>query len=314
VDHVLTDGKGLQMLLEALLMDEIDHLPYETIDSILRLEDTVDLNPSLPPSPVYAERPWPSHPVIKSPTTCPPVFSLLHLSSSLLDRLKRAGKVHDTPTLHPILILSLVIALWANTSPSKHPTSILHATPVSVRNALLKHGYCTGNYTAVCLIRQAIHAELDFWAESRIISQFLRSPEGRDMALSAKGQLRRIPDVESSDRSPEFATGWEEFFLTKARSDHPYGSGLGLSNLGYMKRPRGAEDITWSQTASPFAPALLVCAISCEGGMRAVGGWRDGSVLRRDDVKEIESLWEKILLRLTEEPIDRAHTVWSLIK
>jgi len=315
VDHALIDGKGVQILLAVLLMDDIGHLPSEDLGKIPRLEDTVNLHPELPTSDTSLKPPWPlNNPVITPPTSCEPVLSILNLSTNLLDQLKTIGKVHGTPTLHPILLLSCTIAIWSVISPDRTELPLLHATPISVRDPTLNHAYCTANYTANCGIRSNIASNLDFWAEASRISEFLRSPQGRDLALSAKGQLSNIPDHDDPNRSPEFVTGWEEFYLTRARSEKPFGAALGLSNLGYMKLPSGAEDMCWSQMVSPFSPVLTVCLVSTERGSRAVSGWREGSVLRTEQVRDIEVVWRRVLDRLVDEDWGGGTAVGNLVK
>jgi hypothetical protein len=299
VDHALTDGKGVQQLIYALLMESIEHLPFERLETIPRLEDTVNLHPKLPAS-IPSDPPWPTQQASKPSTECPSALSVIHLPTSLVDRLKVVGKTHDCPTLHPVLLLSLAVSIWSIVSPSQDPLPLIHATPVSVRDPNLGHAYCTANYTANCGMKLTITRDLDFWSEASRIGLFLRSPEGRDTALSAKGQLASLPDSLDPNRPDEFPTGWEEVYLTKARSDRPYTAALGVSNLGMMKLPGGAEDVVWSQMVSPFAPVLLVCMNSCEKGLRAVGGWREGCVLERKDVKRIEVVWEVVLGRLAD--------------
>jgi len=75
-----------------------------------------------------------------------------------------------------------------------------------------------------------------------------------------------------------------------------------LSNLGALSVADigGAQDVCWAQGSSPFAPALLVNAISCEKGMTLTSAFRDGAAVGQVEVEKIHRNFEGICTRLAE--------------
>jgi hypothetical protein len=323
VDHVLTDGRGGIQLLQSLLAPTIDHLPYETINTIPKLEDTHHIKPSalfllpiafqellVPRLPVFMQRylkpyaVWPSGAVVKPPLDCPGEISVFTLPPDVLAGLKKVGKENGVSTLHPILKLSYGIAIWAvHRQAYDKPFAMSMQTPSSVRDVEgSNHGYCTANYTASQSFRLLPQPSTSFWVEAAKIATTLSSPNGKAEALQSMGLLGYLPDPEPTPESPR--TGWETFLLSKASSLDPFPGSLGFSNLGYVDLPDGAEDLFWSQVVSPFAPVYEVNVFGCEKGLRVVSIWRDGSGTSRKEVEEVERVWERVLRRLVDGEVD----------
>jgi len=126
VDHTLTDGRGGILLLQALLAESIDDLPYEQLDTIPRLDDTHNLKPSIsylipmifqellvPKLPSFLQKYvkpypiWPSGNVQNNPIDCEGQLSITTISPEILSALKKVGKENGVATLHPIFEISI---------------------------------------------------------------------------------------------------------------------------------------------------------------------------------------------------------------
>ena len=316
VDHMLVDGKGLFILFSALLAPDISDLPYESIPSIPLLEETIDIRPGFmfitsimleeliaPKLPAWIRRSvvgtpsWP-HVVSRSPALCDPQISLLDLSLDL-SSLKARGKACGVPTLHPILKLAYVVALWH----VLHEESFKVQTPGSVRSSKLGHSHCTANYTSSLVLDMMARPDLDFWEEARRISRYMSSATGKKRALEHMGALAYVPDPDpaASKRQPDRPTGWEDFLGGKLdRLETPSMSAV-ISNIGKVDLPQGAIDLIWGQGASPFAGPIEVNVVSHQAGMRATAVWREGAMISKDKVVEVNRVWERVLSRLSEE-------------
>ncbi|ODN81929.1 hypothetical protein L202_02272 [Cryptococcus amylolentus CBS 6039] len=166
-DHVIVDGRGLSLLFDALLFNDISHLPYEKLQDIELLENTINIKPSLwyalpriwqghiiDKLPKFIQsflvpRPsWPGAKIHSNPLDASPDCSMLSISADKISALKRAAAENHVYTLHPLLKSIFSLAIW-----SKHHSSIspfrLHAiTPRSERNPTLGHAYCMANYVS----------------------------------------------------------------------------------------------------------------------------------------------------------------------
>jgi hypothetical protein len=324
--HEIVDGMGLLTLARALLSPSITHLPYETLDIIPALEDTISLKPSLRHvlpliwhdlassfSPKCLRsllrssrplRPWPVGRLTKMSTEGPWDLSLLALSPALIPALKATGTANGVPALNMTLHMAYTLAIWivCGQRALAH-FSMATWIPKSERNAELGHAYCTGNYVSDFITKIKLRPTDPFWTVTAKLSEYFRSPAGIARARGSTGTLSYIPDPEpdAAMRDTPTPTGWEMHMLGKAKSPDPYDVGMLMSNLGPVGLPPGAEDAVWTQSASPFIAALSVNVIGHEGGLRASTVWREGAPVTREEVKEVERVFEEVLGRLVDE-------------
>ncbi|ORY30611.1 hypothetical protein BCR39DRAFT_494579 [Naematelia encephala] len=322
--HELVDGRGLMNLSLAVVDPGLDisQLPYETIDTIPLLEDTISLKPSLthllpvvlraivlPRLPYFIQNvfkeitPWPANLIKARPTESPFDLSLLAISPDLVSGLKKAGKSHNVPALHATLQIAYLVAIWAKFENELNPFVLGMATPLAERNPKLSHAYCTANYVSSYSETIVPSSSKSFWQTASELSTTLRSDAGRAAARYSMGMLAYIPDGEQdpSKKETNRPTGWESFFLQGAEGPTPYSIALNMSNLGYIKLPQGCDDAVWGQMASPFGPAFAVDVLGHEAGLKFVTIWRDGSAIDRTQVKEVETVFKKVLERLADE-------------
>jgi hypothetical protein len=314
-NHEITDGLGLLALAHALLAPSIADLPYEALDKIPRLEDTISLKPGVlhllsvawaayvvPFLPAFLRpvRPWPAINIAKPPMECPRAISLLALAPSLVRALKTAGVAHGVPALHATLKLAFGLAIWAIFQDTMEPFTLNLGTPRSERSSELGHAHCTGNYVSSydTLVRPASHTE--FWEAAAPLAADLRSPAGIALARAGPGMLAYVPDPEPDPaaRDTRAPTGWERTFLARAEGVAPYAQALNLSNLGCAALQPGAVDGAWGQSASPFGPVLGACALGHDAGLRITTVWREGAAVTRAEVKEVERVLVRVLERL----------------
>jgi hypothetical protein len=324
--HEIVDGMGLLTLARALLSPSITHLPYETLDLIPALEDTISLKPGfrrvlsliwhdlsttfLPTClrsllrPPPSLRPWPTGRSTKMSTEGSWDVSLLALSPTLIPALKATGTANGVPALNMTLHMAYTLAIWIVCG----QRALIHFSlatwiPKSERNAALGHAYCTGNYVSDFITKIKLRPTDPFWTVTAKLSEYFRSPAGIARARGSTGTLSYIPDPEpdAAMRDTPTPTGWEMHMLGKAKSPDPYDVGMLMSNLGPVGLPPGAEDAVWTQSASPFIAALSVNVIGHEGGLRASTVWREGAPVTREEVKEVERVFEEVLGRLVDE-------------
>ncbi|TRM62103.1 hypothetical protein BD626DRAFT_537823 [Schizophyllum amplum] len=332
VDHVITDGRGLALLAHALLSSDISSLPMESLQSIPLLEDTHDIRPSyahlvpivlkelvIPKLPTIiqqyikpADKAWPAGyaQAARSPTDCEWDLSLLELSASLVASLKSIGKERGVKTLHPLLKVAYLVAMWAVFGRDAASFTLQADTPRSERNASLGHAYCTANYTSSVDVHVQPVSTDDFWVMAQRMASELSSPQGIQKGRYTMGMLSFIPDPvpDPSKAETDRPTGWEEFFLNKAHSPEPFGGSLQVSNLGYVDLPPGAEDVAWSQACWPAGPAICTGVIGHKGGVRVATVWREGAAVEKAEVKTVEEVYMRVLCRL----VDPSRKGWTL--
>ncbi|TRM55407.1 hypothetical protein BD626DRAFT_75750 [Schizophyllum amplum] len=294
VDHVVTDGRGLTLLAHALFSPDISSLPTESLQSIPLMDDTLDIRPSyahllpivlqelvVPRLPTFLQRyiksakAWPAGYVqaARSPADCEWDLSLLELSGSLVASLKSMGKERGVPTLHPLLKVAYLVAMWAVFGHDAASFTLQANTPRSERNAFLGHAHCTANYTTSIDVQVHPASTDDFWTIAQRIASELSSPQGIQKGRYAMGMLSFVPDpVPDPSKDTDRPTGWEEFCLDKAHSSEPFGGSLEVSNLGYVDLPPGAEDVAWSQACWPAGTAICTSVTRPELGWRRFGG------------------------------------------
>ena len=324
-DHALVDGRGLQLLVLALLCSDIAHLPSETLSDVAVFEDTIDIRPSythlvpaiwrqllLPLLPhlvqnVFRNPPaWPSDEFKVGPTKVSGGKSLIDIEIDLVNRLKAVGKHRGVQTLHPIVKVAYLFATWSVFG-RKHgdkatPFLLDSTTPRSERSPKLGHGYCTGNYVSSFSHHASFTESNDFWVEAVKVATNLTSASGQRFALGQMGLLAYLPDPDPATNTLEPGpTGWENYFYALSEGLKPFMASISVSNLGYVNLPDGADDLIWSQGSSPFGPAIAANVIGHERGIRIVAVWREGSAVTRKQVDEMHRVYRKILERLTDD-------------
>jgi hypothetical protein len=322
VAHELTDGMGLLALVDALLVPSITALPHEALDKLPALEETLDLRPALrdfvpvvwrelvvPLLPAFLRayltppRPWPVGVPGVRPLEAPWGLSLLALPPALVPALKAAGAAHGVRALHTTLQVAYTLALAHVCGRAGADFAVETAVPMSERSAELGHAHCTRNYISVHMAPLALRPGDDFWARAAALAADLHSPVGRARARGTMGMLAWIPDPvpDAAMRASDTPTGWERFTLEKAAGPEPYGQGLGVSNLGAVHLPPGAEDAVWAQAASPYLGPLGAQVVGHAGGLRISTVWREGAPVTADEVARIERVLEGVLGRLANE-------------
>ncbi|WVF68845.1 hypothetical protein IAT40_003618 [Kwoniella sp. CBS 6097] len=324
VDHVYTDGRGILSLLQALLLPDISSLPYEKLSSIPKVEDTLPMKPSmgyilplifqkiiLPMFPSFVQNyfrpisPWPASAIREPPLGCPPGLSVYSIPASDVAAIKTLSKAKGIPTLHGLFKTAFVSAIWAiYRHTATDPKFVVSAsTPRSERDSALGHPLCTGNYISSHKIQLEPTATENFWTFAKRISDDLLDPRAISHGRMGLGSLAFVPDGELDGEGGKDLlkpTKWEEFFLNGASSSQPFGESLNLSNLGVCKLPEGTRDLVWGQYASPFTAALCVAMIGHQGGLRLVTTWREGSAVTKEEIKEVEHVFHRILRRLID--------------
>ncbi|WWC62842.1 uncharacterized protein I303_105440 [Kwoniella dejecticola CBS 10117] len=333
IDHIYNDGKGALLLLQNLLASDISSLPYDKLSSIAALEDTLDMRPSLaymlplvfnkflvPKLPLFIQtflKPlplWPHANIRCKPTSpeCTPNQSLLCLSPDLIKSLKTVAKQRGVKTLHGVFKAAFVTGIWSVYRHTLHPFIVRAATPRSERSLKLGHSACTANYVSSCKLQFTLDSNTYFWELAKQISDDLLSPARMQQGRMDMGMLRYLPNGQlyPDNNDPKRPTGWEKFMLDHVESDTPFTECLSLSNLGQTCLPANAEDMIWSQEASPYAPPFNANLISHEGGFRMVTVWREGSAVIHEEVRQVEKVFEGLLWKLVDGQEDT--TIFAL--
>lgn len=318
LNHLITDGKGSTLLLQALTCPEADLPKAEEWTQPTRFDDTVSLSPSLrflvpvvlrelmlPKMPLFVQSaftkddPWPGK--VPTPIGKPWDIILYSIDPDLVHRLKDAGKKHGVKTLHPILKTAYLAAMWRVFTASK-ATRFSAATARSERKPELGHAAVTHNYVSSTEWDVTLSAEDDVWTRTSEFASKLASDAGLAEARMTMGLLRHVPDPivdpTAPDYDPSRPTGWEKFFLERAESPVPFRCSLDVSNLGKVDLPPGAEDVFWGQTATPFGGALHVNVVGHGGGVRITNTWVEGSACTRRQVEEVLEVYGRMLERM----------------
>jgi hypothetical protein len=306
VQHEIADGMGLLALAHALLAPSIDDLPYEALDKIPSHEDTVPCGPSIrqllalvwcevlvPALPAFLQpylrppRTWPATDIAAAPKDCPWGISILALSPVLLDGLKAARSAHGVRALHTTLQLAYAIAVWHVLTPTREGLPMTLGTLKSERRADLGHAHCTGNYVASLELDLRPRADDAFWPVAARLYASLRSASELTLARGRTGIIAYIPHP------------WAPVFAASAARPAPFINSVSVSNLGRTALPAGAVDAVWTVDPSPLGPAPLAAnVLGHEGGIRVATVWREGSVAQREEVLQVEQVFERILRRL----------------
>lgn len=317
INHVISDGKSGLALFDGLLdsasgpasaeshADEhfppslestVDTRPgYRYMTNVIWNELIVPKLPSFISARVKQAPSWPGRPpLIREARRS---YAYISLDATQTSNLKANGKCHQVDTLHPILEMAAVVALWSTFNASE----IVCSTPISIRDTARGHPSITGNYVGNLETRHgSANGDDDFWARTRECSTWLKSDSGRRQAISAMGMLAHIPDglndVEPSSSTP---TGWESFLVDKM-SRAPSTS-LEVSNLGYVRLSPSAESVTFAQTPSPATP-VVVNAVGHPNGLSLLVCWRAGAFAQGDlDVGDFAKAFKAVVSGLARD-------------
>lgn len=318
INHVISDGKSGLALFNALLTPSTANdgkAPALTEVIPPSMESTIDCRPGylymlnviwkellVPKLPTFLsdtlkQTPcWPARTASTGATR--QMFKRITLDPQQVNRLKAVGRTHQVNTLHPILEMAAVVALWQTFTASE----IAYDTPISVRDTARGHPPISGNYVANLEYRISCSPEGNeqFWNKTREFSAWLASDAGRKQAMSAMGMLVHIPDgVNDVGPDSPTPTGWETFLLDKVT--RAPGSSLEVSNLGYTRLPPHAESVAFAQTPSPFIPPLVINAVGHERGLELVVCWREGAFsYAGKDMADFAKTYQAVLVYLAD--------------
>lgn len=321
-DHLIVDGKGLSIFFDALLAKDVSQLPYEKLETIPRLEDTMNIKPSLsfllpmvwqhlilPRLPFFIQRffstgaTWPATHVRESPFNCSPGYSLLSIPADQMASLKQVARAHNILALHAVLKSIYALAIWSKFRHTLSPFRLTASTPRSERDYKLGHAYCMGNYVSSYQFDIQFTPGESFWVVAKNVFNYLMDPESIESARMRMGILEQVPDgvYDPPHADPHRPTKWEDFFLNEAASEKPFGEALSFSNLGHVKLPENAKDVAWVQIGGSLATAGFSTAVlGHEKGLRLNTIYLEGAAVTKEDVKDIERLFVVILKRLIE--------------
>ncbi|EPQ27156.1 uncharacterized protein PFL1_05437 [Pseudozyma flocculosa PF-1] len=229
----------------------------------------------LPSSPESAHQNATTRGLRKPPHLCPAHTSILSLSTPrLLSRLKRRGSKHGVATVQGLVHAAASVSLWyaAITGNDENEDRegqrgirVTSETPFSARVPARGHGACTGNYVGDLPYTATLDPATSFWNMARRYADLISKPSTLQDALQGLGLLSYIPDhpPSSSPTTPRQG-GMEAFFTARMHSPTPHRCSFGLSNLGALDVDAllaPCRNVVWSQTPSPFGPAILLDCI-----------------------------------------------------
>ncbi|KZV99294.1 hypothetical protein EXIGLDRAFT_699306 [Exidia glandulosa HHB12029] len=322
VHHVLSDGIGGKNLFSELLQ-LVSH-PNPVVESTLTsstdiaptLEATVNVRPSwtvllliilkkllLRRLPAWL-RPKPRHltwPTLRvSPLAQPTRSALIRVPTTDLLGLKRAGKEHGVPTLHPLLLAMSLYALWNAAGAPQESAYLGCTTPISERNAKLGHPTCTGNYVSSHEYFAPLSPDTSFWALARDIAASLASPAGRRAARGRMGMLGYVPSPDVVNERGQ--TGWEAFFEKEVTNIRRISHTIVVSNLGVLSGC-DAEDVAWTQPVYPASEVLCMSVISSDNGSLNISVvWREG-VISGAEADRFISTFELVAATVAQDSI-----------
>ncbi|WWC88427.1 uncharacterized protein L201_003338 [Kwoniella dendrophila CBS 6074] len=319
LDHALVDGRGLIAICNALFAEDISSLPYEKLPSTTSMDATINCKPSLsymlpivfqklilPKFPNFIQyyfkspAPWPSTNLRANPTLCPSAESILFLPPDLIGSLKTVAKQHNIKTLHPIFKAAFIAGIWSVFGQDKAQLPVHASSPRSERNPSLGHSHCLRNYTSSYGVDFNLTGSEDVWTMAKKMADDLQDAKILEESRMTMGMLSYVPDgdIDPPHEDIHRPTKWEDYFLNEANSPTPYSNSLSLSNLGFTNLPNGAEDMVWGQEASPFTAPFNVGLVGHQAGVRMISYWREGSVVVKEEVKQLETAFATVLRKL----------------
>lgn len=325
-NHLLIDGRGSTFMIKAITAHDIDYIAKEDWETPTRYDDTISTKASVrffvpiifrellvPKLPTFMQRPfmssdpWPGAAMKSSPFEVGWNIALSSLSPDQVSKAKSAGKAHSVATLHPILKMAYVAALW-RVFHSEDAMRVQVSTARDERKPSLGHAAITHNYVSSTEWDTSMTGSEEFWDLARGMAHKLSSDEGVQEGRMTMGLLAHLPDPDVDPTSPTFnpdlPTGWEQYFTSRASSATPYRDSVSVSNLGLVTLPPGATDAMWGQTASPFGSAYMVNILGHEGGVRLSSTFRDGSVTDKSKTDDLHRVWMKVVERIVNGESD----------
>jgi hypothetical protein len=130
----------------------------------------------------------------------------------------------------------------------------------------------------------------------------MNNPQADGRRGMGMGMLSRLPDPpvdpEAADYDPAAPTGWERFFVERARSSVPFTTSLHMSDLGRVDLPPGASDAFFAQSACPFGAAYHANIVGHAGGVRVTTTWIEGASGTRGQSEEVHRVFKAVLERM----------------
>lgn len=327
-NHLIIDGRGSLALMHALLARNTENLLPETFESPRRFDDTVNIKPGitylapevfhellLPKLPKGFQSTfgkndlaWPGTNVNLSPFASG--WSMCHVSvpTGTVARLKAQGKRYGVKTLHPVLKMAYLAALWRTfgNNSTQHFNAM---TMRDERDPSLGHSQLTGIYSSSTEHHVHVNGKDRFWSCARKMAAELKSKKAIADGRYIIGVMSHLPDPEVDPKSPDFdpkaPTGWEKYFLRRTMGPIPYRQSLAFSNMCQTSLPEGATDLMWAQTASPIAPAFSVNVISHENGLRLTATFRENSAATKYQTDLMHKTWLRCIDRIITTEGDR---------
>ncbi|WVR08527.1 hypothetical protein IAU60_005582 [Kwoniella sp. DSM 27419] len=324
MDHTLCDGVGAKNLLADLLnLLSGQGVPPQPEGFPARLDETVDLSPAPAVEPV----PTPStvlgslraslEPVAQAigittqpaPTAIPATFpprqpgsydsvaaaqqvGEFQIPASDLSGLLSIGKQYDVPTVHPIIQVASLMAMYRATqsiapitSPGSEAIAFNHSCPMSDREETLGHPRSTGNYVLFHVSTDVIDLSTRFWEQARAYSRELRDPQTRIKARQATGKLTLIEGASSSPQdsgeSEQVQPGpsrWEDYLMGMVNDPvtGPHKLAMAVSNVGPVDLPTEGrlagrvDEVYFAQSASAMGATVVLSINSIRGGPLSV--------------------------------------------
>lgn len=321
--HVISDGQGTLRLNQLLLNEE--PLQREELSSIPSLEERIDTKPSIwlicrfaflmmsHKLPSFLRRliqphdPWLGEyggKALQLPTKCSGGVRITTTPADVLLAVKAAGKARGIPTVHSIIFLAYLTAIWS-VYRSDYPTAYFRAQmPMSERDAHPDFAHCTTNYVAALVLNVLIEPQGNFFdACKRMYGQYT-SEAGIKEGRQCMGITGYMPNKQNDPSSPTYRanrpTSWEDTLLNIAEGSNPYTASVSFSNLARVNLPENATSMCWSVPAQAFQPPLTVDVIGHEGGIEAVTTWMEGAGMTGVGVEKVVTEFARVLRHLAQ--------------
>lgn len=372
VEHVITDGRGGMRLNDLLLnpsSTDSNEGEKEDLPSIPAMDDHIAISPSiptilrmilliflLPKLPLFLKRliqPYDAWlgglnghgRVMKRSTSkgCERGVKVTLLSKGVMDKVKEVGKREGVETIHSILYVAYLTAIWSvyvypkidkdgegdtpdpdqsqsKSKPKPETTLFTAQMPTSERNSHPSFSYCTANYVGALMIDILISPSASFFRTSLEMYETYTSSSGISQSRQNMGFTSYLPN-KSNPLSPsdpgykeDRPTSWEDTFLDIFEGEEPYRYSTSFSNLGRIaKLPRGAEGVCWSLNSQAFQPPLTIDLVGHEGECEVVTTWMEGVGVEKEGVERVGSEFERIMRRLADWEGGRELTFGELV-
>lgn len=286
VNHILNDGKGTFNLLSLLLAPSVEAVSRETFDAPWA-EEVVDMIPTEPVKLSYEHPPWPVGHLRRRPRDCSSAFALFALDAELMAALKIAGKAKGVSSLDPILRAAGVIALHSVLNADlAQPTPLQSMYAYTFRHQHPGVSFVTGSFHVPLVSYDTPALSNNFWAFAIANGEHTRNDVARALGRHLVGNTVHLP----RPLHAHYTQVWD--------GPAPYRASVAFSNMAYLKLPPGATDLAWIQTNGINFPAICTELIGHDGGSRITVGWREGSVVNRQEVNLFIARWTSILRKV----------------